>query len=377
MSKNYYHILGVSSSATSAEIKRAYKRLALKWHPDKNPHDSHAEERFKQVNDAYQVLSDPRRRAAFDLQQQYEQQRRQAQAYATPRYHHTRNPAGFTERHYRQRPKQHTHFSRRDLQIILGGIILTILLIIGINLGWGKIASGRAMTLARQAEQQRLWQKAAEAYSTALEYKPKLEEARVRRGALRLGYLKNPAGAIEDYTVALQENASPPAAWYAARGKGYLQTKHYLKAILDLDKALSLDQNLAGAYLDRGLAHLQWEDNWSAAAADLSNYLQNLPDSSALATEALLYRTFAYFRMQDWKKAWQDTEQALRQDASNAKAFYLQAKIKLAQGDSASGCRLLSKAAKLGFALAVDEVKDQCARLGLKTLKSKKSLKSR
>ncbi|RNI26925.1 DnaJ domain-containing protein [Rufibacter latericius] len=360
LSKNYYHILGVSSTATPAEIKAAYKRLALKLHPDKNPHSPHAEERFKLVNSAYQVLSNPKRRAAFDLQQQYEQQRRQAQAYTTPRYHHTRNPAGFQERHYRQRAKQHTHFSRRDLQIIIGGVLLTVLLIFGLKFGWEKIASGRAMKQARQAEQQRHWKKADQAYSDALEYKPALEEARVRRGAIRLAYLKNPAGAVEDYTVALKENAAPPAAWYAARGKGYLQTKQYLKALRDLDKALTLDQNQTDAYLDRGLVHLQWEDDWTAAAADLSTYLQKIPNPSAKATEALLYRTFAYYRMQELQKAWQDTEQALRQSPSNAKAFYLQAKIKQAQGDSLRGCALLTKAAQLGFKVAAQEASFQC-----------------
>lgn len=360
MSKNYYHILGVSPGASASEIKVAYKRLALKWHPDKNPHNAHAEERFKQVNDAYQVLSNPRRRAAFDLQLQYEKSQRQAHAHSTPRYHHTRQPAGFQERHYRQRPQKHTHFSRHDLKVVLSVVSAAVLLFVVINFGWSQIASGRAMKQAREAEKQRLWKQADEAYSTAIAHKPALEGARVRRGALRLTYLKNPTGAIEDYSAALRETDEPQAAWYAARGKGYLQTKQYQKALQDLNKAIALDQKQAGAYLDRGVVHLQLEDNWPAAEADITAYLQKVPGPSARTTEALLYRTFAYFRMQQFQKGWQDTEQALRQSPANPKAFYLQAKIKQAQGDSTRGCALLAKAAKLGFALASQELRYKC-----------------
>ncbi len=64
--KDYYAILGVSRTATQEEIKKAYRRLALKYHPDKNPGDAEAEERFKEVNEAYHVLGDPAKRAQYD-----------------------------------------------------------------------------------------------------------------------------------------------------------------------------------------------------------------------------------------------------------------------------------------------------------------------
>lgn len=64
--RDYYEVLGVSKSADDAEIKKAYRKLALKYHPDKNPDDSEAEELFKEAAEAYEVLSDREKRSRYD-----------------------------------------------------------------------------------------------------------------------------------------------------------------------------------------------------------------------------------------------------------------------------------------------------------------------
>lgn len=69
--KDYYHILGVSESASDEQIKSAYKKLAKQYHPDKNPGNKQSEERFKEISEAYNVLSDPKARKQYDSMRRF------------------------------------------------------------------------------------------------------------------------------------------------------------------------------------------------------------------------------------------------------------------------------------------------------------------
>ena len=81
MAEDYYQVLGVDKKASADEIKKAYRKLALKWHPDKNPNNKAAEEKFKKISEAYAVLSDDKKRGEYDqfgsadqFRQQYSQE---------------------------------------------------------------------------------------------------------------------------------------------------------------------------------------------------------------------------------------------------------------------------------------------------------------
>jgi curved DNA-binding protein len=81
MAEDYYQVLGVDKKATADELKKAYRKLALKWHPDKNPNNKAAEEKFKKISEAYAVLSDDKKRGEYDqfgsadqFRQQYSQE---------------------------------------------------------------------------------------------------------------------------------------------------------------------------------------------------------------------------------------------------------------------------------------------------------------
>ena len=66
MARDYYEILGLSKSASDSEIKSSYRKLAMKYHPDRNPGDKKAEEKFKEISESYEILKDPQKKAAYD-----------------------------------------------------------------------------------------------------------------------------------------------------------------------------------------------------------------------------------------------------------------------------------------------------------------------
>lgn len=127
--ENYYNILNVPKSADGEEIKKAYRNLAMKYHPDKNPNNKIAEDRFKMISEAYSVLSDPQKRKNYDLSME-----NAFTSGKTYTYRQNENPFGediFTSEWWqkvrKENRKKKENISRREaFTILIRGIILTL-----------------------------------------------------------------------------------------------------------------------------------------------------------------------------------------------------------------------------------------------------------
>jgi curved DNA-binding protein len=104
--KDYYKTLGVGRKASQDEIKRAYRKLALQYHPDRNPNNKEAEDKFKDLNEAYQVLSDPEKRSHYDrLGNDYSRWQQQGSPGGGFNWGQWTNQAGGTRVHYSGNPE--------------------------------------------------------------------------------------------------------------------------------------------------------------------------------------------------------------------------------------------------------------------------------
>jgi len=115
---NYYIVLGVKNTATFEEIKSAYRELAKKYHPDKNPNNKAAEDFFKEVQQAYAVLSNPEKRKKFDLQFSYanrpKQQTTQSKQYTYQQYTGNAYQYAQQQAQYRQQPRPNAQQRKRS-----------------------------------------------------------------------------------------------------------------------------------------------------------------------------------------------------------------------------------------------------------------------
>lgn len=363
---NYYSILGISQTATSKEVKLAYKQLAVKYHPDKNPGNARAEEFFKLINTAYQVLSNPNKRAQYDLKLHYQQQQRQIvrpqQPYPNTYSRQTRPPASVYERHYHRRPT-HKRFSKKDLYITLTFItsilFFSFLLKVVMDYVTGEDKYETAVTYMEEGK----YSSAHSLLSDAIHFMPDNAEAYKARASLELNVYENYKAALYDLNKAIALEESPSAQTYYMRGRSFLLLSEYKKAEADLTYAIQLDKKLWEAHLARGEVRVFYLNNYKDAISDLSTYLNNGNGSKKELVDALTYRGFAYYKTEDFSAAEKDYKRGLAEDKANGRLYYLLGRNQLEQQQPDSACVHFDKAYNLGYSAALLELRAHCHRL--------------
>ncbi len=365
MDHNYYSILGISPTATTQEVKAAYKRLAIKYHPDKNQGNVLAEEMFKQVNAAYQTLSSPGKRARYDLRMQYQQERnrilRQQHTYHTdPRFYQTRQPAGVSERYYRPIKRNTYRFSRKDWYITIAFVagLLTFSLLLKVTMDHitGEDRYKTALTYIAAGK----YSSAHRLLSDAIQFMPQNADAYEARAKIELDVNENYLAALDDLNKVMKLRDSPSAQVYFMRGRSFRQLEKYKQAELDLTKALELNKNLWSAYLSRGEVRLFFLGKYEEAISDLTIYLKNNTPGSEKWVSALSYRGFGYSKLKDFYAAEQDYRLAFDVDKQNGRVLYLLGRNELEQYKSDSACVHFYQAYQLGYSAALYEMRVNC-----------------
>ncbi|SHI44069.1 Tetratricopeptide repeat-containing protein [Hymenobacter daecheongensis DSM 21074] len=380
MSKNHYQTLGVSATAPAAEVKLAYKRLAVRFHPDKHGGSTQFEEQFKAVTAAYHVLGDPARRAAYDHQlrqevRRAEDARRQQQYRPQSQYVYgvpmpppaplrTRRPAGAAERHYQRIPKQRARtFTRRDFVLTAALLGLLGLFIVSVKVTMDHVTAVSNYEDGVRAYARRQWSTAHSLLSEAIHFKPDYGPALRRRGELAQLVFHDFRAARADYQAALPASKSVPETAELLFRLGQCQASlgRPDSAELNLTRAVTMDSTLSAAWLARGELRLFELRVFPEAIQDFNTGLrQRLAARQPLSLRYLTYRGLAHYKQRDFAAARADYRRVLENSPRNGQVCFLLGRLAQQEGNGPAACEFFRRAEALGYLYAAEARRKSC-----------------
>lgn len=379
MVQTHYQVLGVPANATSTDIKRAYRRLVVQYHPDKHGGDPRFEEQFKAVSAAYRVLGDDGRRATYDFQlaqarrRAEEEQRRQQfrpagqHVYGVPMPPpaplRTRRPAGARERHYQPIAKQKVHFTRNDYFLV--AVILALMALFGtvLHLSVSHWASRANFKKGQQAFLRNQWSAAASFADEAISFRSDFAPARRLRGEIRELVYQKPALALADYQAAIrtEENRRMLARLHYRSGRCQMELGHPLQAERSLTQALQLDSTLSRAYLARAENRLLELRQVPAALHDLNQGLRlRKAAGQRMPWHYVQVRAVALTHLGRYEEARQDYAAVLAAWPASGRTNFLLGRLAQREGNPKAACEFFRRAMALGYDYAAGAYDESC-----------------
>lgn len=371
MSQNHYQILGIAPNAPAADIKRAYRQLVVRFHPDKHGGDLRYEDQFKTVAAAYRVLGDPGRRATYDFQlaqghRRAEEQRRQQQQQPTTQHVYgvpmppptplrTRPPASASERHYQRIPRQPARFTRRDWTLTVLLLLGILLFITAVKVTMDRVSATSNYTDGMHAYVRGQWAAAYSFLDESLHFRPDYGPALRRHGELEQLLNHDSRAARADFQAALiQPQPRRVAADIRYRlGRCEANLGHPAAAIQSFSRALALDSTFSAVYLARGEVRLLDLHQPAVALADLSHGLaQRQRAGQTTPWHYMQMRGVALTALGHYPEARTDYLAVLQAHPHDGRTHFLLGRLAAHTGDSTAACEFYRRALLLGYEYA-------------------------
>lgn len=341
-----YYILGVSRQASQTEIKTAFKKLALTYHPDKNVGNHAAEERFKEINGAYQILTNPTRKAEYDQLLKQESTGRHRDPYYRKKAEAFHKQQTYTTPHT---PPFEAKPPMTKLEVaswIIGGLFVAILLFGGIRLSLHHYDA--RLKLEEAIHEYFINHRVARAQSllsTAIERDDSFAEPYLLYGQIVLENDGETKQGVFLLSKGLMLTDEPEAKHYFLRAKGNYQLEQFKNAYADLKRGLALQPDNVDALQLIGELELYFHQDYKTAISYFDKILQAKPSSQA----AHLQKAVASIKLKAYSNAHQSLNEALALNPKDGVVYHYMGINNLEHyKDTINACHLWKYALDLG-----------------------------
>lgn len=329
--KNYYKILGIESTAAQEEIKAAYRKLVRQYHPDKNPGKG---EYFKLVQEAYETLSDERKRDHYDAQLAYDIYTSDPEELAK-----FLNDQRFKPKKYKppvfeeeEEPREKNPVFNSTVALIAG----IVLLIAGANV---VILRDKFFADEPAQEEQAAGNYSNYAYDAS---NPRLMEEYFQR-AMKYFHEKNYEFAQLYFGKAMEVAPNEPKLYFN-RGLTHYAARKFAASLDDLNKTIQLNPAFRNAHWIRAKLKYDMDDN-AGAIADFTEAIRLDPGNDSL----YFNRGLAYFYTNDYPAAIKDIDKAIQLNPNQPQYYFDRGDVKEMAGDEDGTCSDWLKAKEMGY----------------------------
>lgn len=368
MLPNYYSVLSIGRNATHEDIKSAFKKLALKHHPDRNPNDKTAEEIFKKINEAYQVLSDKDKRQNYDLKLDYENYSHRTTSTASKptsaTYHQSTFRPGVNQQTAgKSRPSGYKRPSPEYLRKEEGKkwlFIATFFLVLGtagffFMVGMNSLAANDHFDRAKEFYEGELYREAYMQLQESLHFDQKHAPSYALRSKLRLILFDDAKGAIFDLGKAIQYSEDPSATLFYDRGMLLSGQEKDKEALADLETAYAKSPKADSLLFPIAKIKAFKIGDYKGGIKAYDQYLKIHPENG----DAWFGKAFAKLQLGEFAGSILDFDRSIGLN-NPVESHFHKGKALLALNKKEEACIELKNASEMGLAEAVLLWKETC-----------------